>query len=130
MGIRINYDIRGATPEQRNKIQSIFERFRWVGLGGSTYGYPARIDGSPEDWLNHIVPALMCFRSYILKQNMILSHFNIDPHFNQPPYHHAFVPPCHGGNIDIARNDEAAPFFGRAQLIDWLDSVTNAIPYT
>jgi hypothetical protein len=33
-----------------------------------------------EDWLNHVVPALMFFRSFILSRNLNLSTFTVDAH--------------------------------------------------
>jgi hypothetical protein len=126
MPIRITYDLTGATSLQANRVQSIFERFRWESSGGSAYHYPASGPGVQEDWLNHVVPALMCFRAYVLKENMRLSRFTIDTVSGHLPL---LSNPRSGDQINIAGNQQASFAFGREHLIRWIDAVTNAIPY-
>jgi hypothetical protein len=50
----------------------MFERFGWTRLGGSVFRY----DG--DDWLNKVVPALMFFRSYVLKHSIMVKFFTLD----------------------------------------------------
>lgn len=40
MPVTLSFDIQGASPNQRNRLQSMFERFGWQNLGGSSYRYP------------------------------------------------------------------------------------------
>ena len=57
----------------------MFERFGWEGLGGTAYRYPKLGAGHPlEDWFNHVIPALMLFRAYLIKSNRALSRFTLD----------------------------------------------------
>ncbi len=80
MAVIITFDIEGAPPQERNRIQSFFERLGWENLGGSSYRYPRLgTDDQPvEDWFNHVVPALMLFRTYALKSERKISKFTID----------------------------------------------------
>jgi hypothetical protein len=58
----------------------MFERFNWTRLGGSVFRYDG-IDtefGKEEDWLNDVVPALMFFRSYVLKHKVEVRSFTLD----------------------------------------------------
>lgn len=80
MPITVSYDLTGATNAQRNYVRSMFERFGWRRLGGSVLRYEGRkIKGIVhEDWINDVVPALMFFRSYILKRQIPLGSFTLD----------------------------------------------------
>jgi hypothetical protein len=74
MPITLSFDIKGAPPGERNRLQSMFERLGWENLRGSSYRYPP-LDEHPkaEDWFNRVVPALMLFRQYLLKSRRRLS---------------------------------------------------------
>ncbi|MCG6156905.1 hypothetical protein [Rubinisphaera margarita] len=82
MPVTISYDVTDIENNQRTYIRSMLERFHWRRFGGSVFHY----DGVPdpattelhEDWLNHVVPALMFFRSYIQKNNITLKFFTVD----------------------------------------------------
>src|ERR1700730_14657234 len=80
MPVVFTFEVRAAPPQERNRIQSFFERFGWENIGGSSYRYPRLgTDDQPvEDWLNHVVPALMLFRCYILSSRRQLPKFTID----------------------------------------------------
>lgn len=81
MPVTVSYDISGATSNQRNYIRSAFERFGWKRYGGSVLRYDGNsVSGAMpyEDWLNNVVPALMFFRSYVLKNRLTLTFFTID----------------------------------------------------
>jgi hypothetical protein len=77
--VTLSFDIQGASPTQRNRLQSMFERFGWQNLGGSSYRYPT-LGKAPyaEDWFNHVIPALMLFRTYILESGLPLTKFSLD----------------------------------------------------
>jgi hypothetical protein len=75
----LTFDIQGAPPKERNRIQCAFERFGWENLGGSSYRYPRLGADQPvEDWFNHVVPALMLFRTYVIDSGRPLSKFTLD----------------------------------------------------
>jgi CRISPR-associated endonuclease Cas2 len=75
--ITISYDLKTDDPNQRNYLRSMLERFGWKRLGGSVFRYPAE-SGQEEDWMNRVIPALMFFRSYILKNNIEIKFFTLD----------------------------------------------------
>lgn len=131
MAVLLSYNFAGHKPINNNHIQSMLERFGWQSVGGSSYRYPP-IDAEPlfpEDWWNVVVPALMCFRAYVVKNALQLSHFSLDAHsstgYSQTS---AQVPPVDGKSLQLAASNNAQ--FGEQNLRDWLDATTNAIPYT
>ena len=82
MPITISYDLSNVqNGNDRTYIRSMLERFNWRRLGGSVFRYEGIPDATgtlQEDWLNHVVPALMFFRSYILAKSITLARFTID----------------------------------------------------
>lgn len=79
MPIVVTFDIEGAPPIERNRIQSFFERFGWQNLGGSSYRFPKLgTKVKTEDWFNCVIPALMLFRSYLVSSGRPLSRFTLD----------------------------------------------------
>lgn len=82
MPVTITYDFSGADSNDLTTIRSMFERLHWRRLGGSVFRYDgvADVDYRREDWLNHVIPALMFFRSYVLAHEMNLAKFTLDSH--------------------------------------------------
>jgi len=82
MAVTITYDLTDVNPgHMRTYLRSMFERFHFRRLGGSVFRYEGVADAQgniQEDWLNHVAPALMFFRSYILAHNITLTRFSID----------------------------------------------------
>lgn len=80
MAVTVSYDLSAVPAQQRNYIRSMFERFGWKRLGGSVFRYSGRkINGRvTEDWLNDVIPSLMFFRSYVLKNQIDLKFFTLD----------------------------------------------------
>lgn len=80
MSLTLTYDISAKSGNHHNYVRSMFERFGWKQIGGSTVTYSGRkISGvSQEDWLNDVVPAIMYFRSYLLKHKLKLNKFTIN----------------------------------------------------
>lgn len=76
MPVTISYDLKTDDTNQRSYLRSMFERFGWKRLGGSVFRYPEA--GQDEDWMNSVIPALMFFRSYILKNNIEIKFFTLD----------------------------------------------------
>ncbi|WP_337914422.1 hypothetical protein [Vibrio cholerae] len=80
MPVVITFDIEAAPSQERNRIQSAFERFGWQNLGGSSYRYPrlGTEDQPVEDWFNHVIPALTLFRQYLISSGRSLGCFTLD----------------------------------------------------
>lgn len=81
MAITISYDLTTGNNNHRTYLRSMLERFGWARLGGSVFRYEGRSSASgsnEEDWLNDVIPALMFFRSYILKHKIKLKFFTLD----------------------------------------------------
>ena len=75
--ITVSYDVSRADTNEPSYIRSAFERFGWKRLGGSVFRYEPEYE---EDWLNEGVPALMCFRSYVLARGITITAFTLDSH--------------------------------------------------
>ena len=133
MPVVFTFDIEGAPPVERNRIQSFFERFGWQNIGGSSYRYPrlGTTDQPVEDWLNHIIPALMLFRTYILSSRRRVPLFTIDVQssagYSQTTLQGTRARPGNG-NRRMTLYPPANNAFGEANLRDWLDSVTFPYP--
>jgi hypothetical protein len=82
MPVTISYDLGNVlNGNDRTYIRSMLERFSWRRLGGSVFRYEGIRDANgdlQEDWLNHVAPALMFFRSYLLARNITLTRFTLD----------------------------------------------------
>ncbi|MGH7294098.1 MAG: hypothetical protein ACRELB_04155 [Polyangiaceae bacterium] len=83
MPVTLSYDLTNLNGNQRSYVRSALERFQWRHLGGSVFRYSGIDDGqggTNEDWLNHVAPALMFFRSYMQKHAVGLTRFTLDAH--------------------------------------------------
>jgi len=126
MPVIITFDIEAAPTDERNRLQSMFERFGWQQLGGTSYRYPSLGSKEPvEDWFNHVIPVLMLFRAYILKSKRKLTRFSLDTQSstgfnpdNKPAFGHA---PAHPTDIKFYPTKQ--PAFGLKNLKNWLASV-------
>lgn len=129
MPIVITYEISDRPSVDRNQIQSFFERFGWENLGGSSYRYPKLGTTSQpvEDWLNHVIPALMLFRSYVIKYPGSLSKYTLDIQASTgfSPKSGFGSQPVAGNNIQLYPPTNAQ--FGESNLRNWLNNV--AYPY-
>ncbi len=102
MPVTFNFDVEQASildANDRTRIQVAFLRLGWEHIGGSAWRYP-RIDADPisEDWMNHVIPALMYFRSLVEHSGMVVTKFSLDAHSEA-----AFK----GGNPDIGPRIDA-----------------------
>ena len=133
MPVVFSYDLENASQLDRNRLQSMFLRFGWENVGGACYRYPPlprissgtqQVQPVREDWLNNVVPAIMCFRAFILKHGLRLAKHSIDiqtstgSHGSQPQT---------GTKVDLKNPNQQA--FGKKNLQTWLDAVTSAMPY-
>ena len=85
MPVTLSFDIEQASlrdPNDRMRIELAFRRLGWEHIGGSSWRYPALgTDEHPsEDWFNHVVPALMYFRSIVSHSGMNVTKFTLDAH--------------------------------------------------
>ena len=82
MPIIITFDVQDGDNNQRNRVQELFEKLGWQSLGGSSYRYPklgSHLSHPAEDWLNHVIPALMLFRRYVMSgPRVTLTSFTLD----------------------------------------------------
>lgn len=82
MPVTLSYDLSDVRDaNDRTYVRSMFERFHWRRLGGSVFRYEGVFDASgrlQEDWLNHVAPSLMYFRSFILSRRISLTKFTLD----------------------------------------------------
>lgn len=130
MPVLFSFDLEGAPPLERNRIQSFFERLGWENVGGSSYRYPAlgQLNEGAEDWFNHIVPALMLFRCSVLSSRRRLIKYSIDVQ-STGGYNKArrFGNPPRKANTKKSRYKFSTPkngAFGERNLRVWLDHVT------
>jgi hypothetical protein len=135
MPITITYDLTAvADGNDRNYVRSMLERFYWRRLGGSVFRYEGLPDDEgrlQEDWLNHVVPALMFFRSFMLAKAITLLRFTVDAssvaYIDQSdPAIPLGVPPRGGADVDLAdpTNQQSA----EQALRDFVDTATAAMP--
>jgi hypothetical protein len=133
MPLVFTFDLKDYGPSDHAQIKSFFERFGWQNLGGSAYRYPklGTTDQPVEDWFNHVIPALMLFRSYVLNTGHALESYTLDAHssagFDPSQANQAFGSPPLKSN-DMILYEPITLQFGRKKLRDWLDGI--AYPYS
>lgn len=84
MPITLTFDIDTGSVQDANdrtRIQVAFLRLGWEHIGGSAWRYPVLGTAhASEDWFNHVIPALMYFRSIIEHSGMVVTKFALDAH--------------------------------------------------
>lgn len=117
MAITISFDLEGQASNHRARIKKMFMAFHWRYIGGSVYRYDGTIPSTEadndkaeknEDWLNHVVPALMYFRSYLSAKKVKITRFSIDAHsvamFDQKDPADSFgIPMQSGKEIELSK---------------------------
>jgi len=122
--IILTFDIEGAPSVERNRVHCAFERFGWENLGGSSYRYPKLGADQPvEDWFNHVIPALMLFRVYVVESGRPLTRFTLDVQSSSGanPETGFGNLPVNGANVQFYRPTHG--HFGLAVLRDWLRDI-------
>ena len=89
---------------------------------------PAFLGHDPvEDWLNHVIPALMLFRTYVAGHDLQLSKLTIDAHSSTgiDAEQAIGIQPMTGPAIPLSppTNNQ----FGEQNLREWVDTVP--VPY-
>jgi hypothetical protein len=124
MPIMISYNFRGAPGIHNNRMQSMFERFGWQQIGGSCYRYPRLAEVPPvEDWLNHVVPALMLFRTYVAGHHLRLSKLTIDAHSSTGIDAQQNIGAGPATAADFHLEPPTNPQFGLGNLRRWINSI-------
>ena len=131
MPVVITYDLTNPIDNAHNRIQSFFERLGWENLGGSSYRYPRLGSTQPtEDWFNHVVPALMLFRTFIVNNKASLTKFTLDVQtstgFN-PASGFGTAPEKDAGKGNFILYTPNNSAFGKSNLEDWILGITS--PY-
>jgi hypothetical protein len=128
MPIMFSYNLVSATTDQQNRVQSLFQRFGWENVGGSCYRYPPlRQRPAVEDWLNHVVPALMLFRAFVLKQDLQVNKYSLDAHSSTG--HSESVANRIADVSEIQFSQPSNQQFGATKLREWLEGTTESVPY-
>jgi hypothetical protein len=97
----------------RQRIIECFSRLGWEHIGGSAWRYPTLgADHPSEDWFNHVIPALMYFRSLVTHAGIRVSKFALDAH-SEAGYRHNPVEPI-GRPIQISQDIDTYPHAGIA----------------
>lgn len=111
MPVTITFDIEEDSindSNDRTRISAAFQRFGWENIGGSAWRYPALgSDNVSEDWFNHVIPALMYFRSIAEHAGLNVYNFTIDAHSEAG--HRGAVTPSLGTPIQSAADIEMYP---------------------
>lgn len=106
MPVTVTFDIDEASvtdANDRNRILACFTRLGWERVGGSAWRYPALgTQNVSEDWMNHVVPALMYLRSIACHANLDVYSFTIDAHSEAG--HRGRATPILGSPIQQAAN--------------------------
>lgn len=126
MPVVITYELTAPVENVHNRVQSMFERLGWENLGGSSYRYPRLGSAQPtEDWFNHVIPALMLFRAFIVDQKAQITKFTLDVQSST-----GFNPASGYGTAPLPITDPnyllytpTNPAYGEANLKSWLASV-------
>lgn len=130
MAVVVTFDITNYQGNDHVRLKSMFERFGWENLGGTAYRYPKLgTDDQPvEDWLNHVIPALMLFRTYLTSNPHVqLDMFTIDTNSSSGFNRETGFGSGPKAGKDAADYAPKSKAFGEKNLHDWLDSV--AYPY-
>jgi hypothetical protein len=131
--ITVTFDIQQPTPLELNRIRSFFERLGWEHLGNTAYRYPRlHVQQPPEDWFNHVIPALMLLRAFArhaATTGRNIRKFSLDVQsstgFN--PETGVGSPPSPGDDIPLSQPLSYGRAFGEQRLRAWLDGI--AWPY-
>lgn len=81
MPVNFLFKFKDARSDQK-QIGALFERLGWECFDAGSFRYPRLTNGSDrpalEDWFNHVVPALMLFRSYVLAHGLVVERIALD----------------------------------------------------
>lgn len=127
MAVVITFDLTDYNANDHARLKAMFERFGWENLGGTAYRYPrlGTHDQPVEDWLNHVVPALMMFRAYLTNHpEVTLDRFTIDTN-SSSGYNPSsgFGHPPMAGTQAASYEPQHKGHFSKKALWRWLDDI-------
>jgi hypothetical protein len=132
MPILFTFTFHKPDTNDYGRIQSFFEQFGWESVGSASYRYPPLgAKESSEDWFNKIIPALMLFRTHVLKKQKgkrtKLVAFTIDVQ-SSTGFNHSTASgvPLDGSSMGLKASN--GPFNER-KLRTWLTELENQYPY-
>ena len=123
MPITVTFDIPGSGAHDLGRLQSMFERLNWQRLGSTTYRYPRLSAPGPEDWLNHVIPALMLLRTSVLGSRRSLTKFTLDATTSTGVDADAGYGKQPENSLTILNREPSNDKFGESNLLRWLESV-------
>jgi hypothetical protein len=148
MPVILTFDLNNEhiAPNDHAYLKSAFHRLGWQSIGSTAYRYP-RLGtlGQPvEDWLNHVIPALMLFRAYCAAKPLAVDDFSLEVHSAssgyvpvlparpeqgieaRPEYGHK----AQSGNaIPLYPSPNPHHQYGEANLRNWIDNIRwNPVP--
>ena len=134
MPVVFTFDIQGpaliGTQSIQNRVQCAFQRLGWQHLGGTAYRYPSLDSAHPtEDWMNHVVPALMLFRTMVRRHNVQVTKFTIDVQSSTGHDSTSNVgSPAEDGAAIELYDPNHPNHFGDQNLKDWIDGIVSPYP--
>jgi hypothetical protein len=131
MPVTVTFDLIRPTPVELNRLRGAFERLGWEHLGNTAYRYPRLGSGPepPEDWFNHVLPALMLLRAFARQAEADgrgLRKFSLDTQSSTgfDPVAAVGAPPLAAAAVQLVQPSVAGQSFGRRRLLAWLDAIT------
>ncbi len=138
MPLLFSFELDGAAHEPE-QIGSLIERLGWERVDARTYRYPRLSvehgERPLEDWMNHVIPALMLFRSYVLTRRLTVRSYTLevcsssgyrrDAEIGSPPLkaeHIGLYEPSRWLHSKHAASDEERHSEEWLVLREWLDS--------
>lgn len=129
MPITVTFDLETPKSNDLNRIRGAFERLGWERLGNTAYRYPKLHSQHPtEDWLNHVIPALMMLRAFAINgpsAGFSVTKFSIDVQSSTGynPETDVGALPAPSQNITFSLPSDAGKAFGLKNLKEWLDGI-------
>jgi hypothetical protein len=130
MPITISFDFDQASIHDANdraRLNACLARLRWEHIGGSSWRYPAYGAHGPEDWFNHVIPALMYFRALVEHAQIRITRFGIDAqsvtgYRADPPYGETIQDADH-----IAMTDTGEVMLSEQRLHDFIRAAAEGL---
>jgi hypothetical protein len=131
MPIVFTYDLDTSTVDNddRMRINLCFKRLGWESIGGSALRYPRfTTTHVTEDWLNHVIPALMYFRSYVSQRDITVTRYSLDVQSSSGYRSGGAGNPIHSGDDRALRmyapgvSANVGRMLSEQRLRDWLSA--------
>ncbi|MBY0231020.1 MAG: hypothetical protein K2W96_17175 [Gemmataceae bacterium] len=125
----VTFDLDRPASAELSRIRSCFERLGWERLGNTAYRYPQLgAAPAPEDWFNHVLPALMLLRSLVRSlaasgRGLVRCTLDIQSSTGFNSETSTGAPPLRAADIVYVLPPRAGQAFGQARLEEWLDGI-------